>query len=56
MSELAILPLELATADTPESATAEGEFASFPGSPFELFMPYPPAGDQPEAITFWSKA
>ena len=50
MSELAILPLELATADTPETTTAEGEFASFPGSPFELFMPYPPAGDQPEAI------
>ena len=29
---------------------AAGEFASFPGSPFELFMPYPPAGDQPTAI------
>jgi excinuclease ABC subunit B len=28
----------------------KGEFVSFPGSPFELFMPYPPAGDQPEAI------
>ena len=28
----------------------EGEFVSFPDSPFELFMPYPPAGDQPEAI------
>ncbi|HSN33774.1 MAG TPA: DEAD/DEAH box helicase family protein, partial [Ideonella sp.] len=27
-----------------------GEFVSFPGSPFQLFMPYPPAGDQPEAI------
>ncbi len=27
-----------------------GEFVSFPGSPFELFMPYPPAGDQPVAI------
>ncbi|MFC7462927.1 excinuclease ABC subunit UvrB [Hydrogenophaga defluvii] len=27
-----------------------GEFVRFPGSPFELFMPYPPAGDQPEAI------
>lgn len=31
-------------------APAEGEFLSFPGSPFELFLPYPPAGDQPEAI------
>src|SRR4051812_25869538 len=27
-----------------------GEFATFPGSPFELFLPYPPAGDQPAAI------
>ncbi len=33
-----------------KAATPEGEFASFPGSPFELFMPYPPAGDQPAAI------
>jgi excinuclease ABC subunit B len=30
--------------------TEKGEFVSFPGSPFELFMPYPPAGDQPQAI------
>ncbi|KQP22109.1 excinuclease ABC subunit UvrB [Pseudorhodoferax sp. Leaf267] len=28
----------------------KGEFIRFPDSPFELFMPYPPAGDQPEAI------
>ncbi|MBF5005839.1 excinuclease ABC subunit UvrB [Diaphorobacter caeni] len=28
----------------------EGEFVSFPDSPFQLFQPYPPAGDQPEAI------
>ena len=27
-----------------------GAFASFPGSPFELFQPYLPAGDQPQAI------
>ncbi|TDQ43499.1 excinuclease ABC subunit UvrB [Tepidicella xavieri] len=27
-----------------------GRFVSFPGSPFELFEPYPPAGDQPQAI------
>ncbi|MBU6501778.1 MAG: excinuclease ABC subunit UvrB [Burkholderiales bacterium] len=26
------------------------EFISFPDSPFELFQPYPPAGDQPTAI------
>ncbi len=29
---------------------AAGEFVRFEGSPFELFQPYPPAGDQPEAI------
>jgi excinuclease ABC subunit B len=28
----------------------EGEFVRFDGSPFELFQPYPPAGDQPTAI------
>jgi excinuclease ABC subunit B len=28
----------------------KGEFVTFPGSPFELFLPYPPAGDQPTAI------
>ena len=27
-----------------------GHFVSYPGSPFELFQPYPPAGDQPTAI------
>src|SRR5690606_38319390 len=25
-------------------------FVQFPGSPFQLFQPYPPAGDQPAAI------
>jgi excinuclease ABC subunit B len=34
---------------TPAEAAA-GQFVSFPGSPFELFQPYPPSGDQPEAI------
>ncbi len=28
----------------------DGEFVRFPDSPVELFQPYPPAGDQPEAI------
>jgi excinuclease ABC subunit B len=27
-----------------------GQFVSFPDSPFQLFQPYPPAGDQPKAI------
>ena len=28
----------------------KGEFVSFEGSPFQLFQPFPPAGDQPAAI------
>ena len=28
----------------------EDKFVAFPGSPFHLYQPYPPAGDQPEAI------
>ncbi len=39
-------PLIEGVSETPP----EGEFVTFPGSPFELFLPYPPAGDQPEAI------
>ena len=36
---------------TPTNDTApKGTFASFPNSPFELFQPYLPAGDQPQAI------
>jgi excinuclease ABC subunit B len=31
-------------------AQALGEFVSFPDSPFQLFQPYAPAGDQPQAI------
>src|SRR5690606_38356210 len=32
-------------------ASAEtGRFVTYPDSPFELFQPYPPAGDQPTAI------
>ncbi len=30
--------------------TQQGEFISFPDSPFELFLPYPLAGDQPAAV------
>ena len=33
-----------------EESPPAGEFVRFEGSPFELFMPYPPAGDQPAAI------
>ncbi len=31
-------------------AAPQGKFVTYPGSPFELFQPYPPAGDQPTAI------
>lgn len=34
----------------PVGPAKEGEFIRFPGSPFELYQPYPPAGDQPTAI------
>ena len=35
----------------PQTATPpEGTWVSYPNSPFELFQPYPPAGDQPTAI------
>ncbi len=37
---------DVVTAD----ALPEGEFVSFPDSPFQLFQPYLPAGDQPTAI------
>ena len=31
-------------------AAPEGRFVTYPDSPFQLFQPYPPAGDQPAAI------
>ncbi|CAN7510926.1 excinuclease ABC subunit UvrB [Variovorax sp. LjRoot84] len=34
----------------PVGPAKQGEFIKFPGSPFELYQPYPPAGDQPNAI------
>ena len=39
----------LALVDDAESART-GTFVQYPGSPYALFQPYPPAGDQPEAI------
>ncbi len=41
----------LPPAAVPAPASPDGgTFERFPGSPFELFLPYRPAGDQPEAI------
>ncbi len=48
MPDLASVTAVAAIADA--AAPAAGEFAAFPGSPFQLFQPYPPAGDQPQAI------
>ncbi|MFN4004846.1 MAG: excinuclease ABC subunit UvrB [Hylemonella sp.] len=39
--------IEAAPAGVAEPA---GRFVTFDGSPFQLYQPYPPAGDQPEAI------
>jgi excinuclease ABC subunit B len=39
--------LDDTTSDTP---SGEGTFVTYPDSPFQLFQPYPPAGDQPRAI------
>jgi len=41
---------EVALVETP-AEPAVGEFVTYPDSPFQLFQPYPPAGDQPTAIT-----
>ena len=44
--------LELITPSTSPANDGQpkGTFTSFPNSPFELFQPYLPAGDQPQAI------
>jgi len=45
------LPASIANEPATEAASLPaGTFVSYPGSPFELYQPYPPAGDQPEAI------
>jgi len=38
-------------APQPVACLDPDKFVSFPGSPFRLYQPYPPAGDQPAAIT-----
>ena len=48
MSQASLSVVETAAQD--EAPIAEGRFVQFPDSPFELFQPYPPAGDQPQAI------
>ena len=45
-----VLALLTSTHTPTNNAQPIGTFASFPNSPFELFQPYLPAGDQPQAI------
>jgi excinuclease ABC subunit B len=42
--------MSLPAAAEPPSQSLGGEFVSFTDSPFQLFQPYLPAGDQPQAI------
>ena len=46
------MTVSLVSSTPPLAASAEavGEFVSFAGSPFQLFQPFAPAGDQPTAI------
>jgi excinuclease ABC subunit B len=37
-------------ATPPATEPLEGDFVTYPGSPFQLYRPYQPAGDQPAAI------
>ena len=48
---MAVLPVtpEIVLESVPFVAP-EGRFVQYEGSPFELYQPYPPAGDQPTAI------
>ena len=43
-------PPPAAAAPTDDEPVRTGTFVHFADSPFELYQPYPPAGDQPEAI------
>ncbi len=38
------------TVQAVETELPEGRFVTYPDSPFQLYQPYPPAGDQPAAI------
>ena len=50
MSEPAAAASRAEPAGPADEPSQQGEFVAFPGSPFQLFQPYLPAGDQPEAI------
>jgi excinuclease ABC subunit B len=50
MSDTAETLPDASPAATAAPEQPKGTMVSYPGSPFELFQPYPPAGDQPTAI------
>jgi excinuclease ABC subunit B len=50
MSDTDLDPTGPVDATSTDAAAPEGTWVSYPGSPFQLFQPYPPAGDQPAAI------
>jgi len=48
---MAVFPVSLeAPIEAVPYVAPEGKFVHYEGSPFELYQPYPPAGDQPTAI------
>ena len=50
MSALADAPSDPLALAAASPAAEAGEFVSFPDSPYQLFQPFAPAGDQPQAI------
>ncbi|MEY4294806.1 MAG: excinuclease subunit, partial [Pseudomonadota bacterium] len=50
MTDLVNSLLAPQTTASTDLGASEEQFVSYPDSPFQLFQPYPPAGDQPEAI------
>jgi excinuclease ABC subunit B len=46
----ALIDAVIDSTPAPASEAPKGTMVRYPGSPFELFQPYPPAGDQPTAI------
>jgi excinuclease ABC subunit B len=46
----ALIDAVIDSTPAPAAEAPQGTMVRYPGSPFELFQPYPPAGDQPTAI------
>ncbi|MDE2075743.1 MAG: excinuclease ABC subunit UvrB [Burkholderiales bacterium] len=50
MPDLIDVNAEIPAPSSGASGESTGQFVTFPDSPFQLYQPYPPAGDQPTAI------